>query len=107
MMAGDSEKYSPDQLPEPDLVDMIGDTETEKKKAKRYVSWINGNYDSEESKRDHRVALRMFGGTLLAGILKTRNHTVSNGSRPISRMTMIQFQTRRKCGGGMNTFSRS
>jgi len=51
MMAGDSEKYSPDQLPEPDLVDMIGDTETEKKKAKRYVSWINGNYDSEESKR--------------------------------------------------------
>ncbi len=67
MMAGDSEKYSPDQLPDPDLVDMIGDTETEKKKAKQYVSWINGNYDSEESKRDHRVALRMFGGHITRG----------------------------------------
>ena len=63
MMAGDSEKYDPDQLPEPDLVDILGETE----KAKRYVSWINGNYDSEESKRDHRVALRMFGGHITSG----------------------------------------
>jgi len=53
MMAGDSEKYDPDQLPDPDLVDILGETEKAKEKAKQYVSWINGNYDSEESKRDH------------------------------------------------------
>jgi len=67
MIAGESEKYNPDDLPEPDLVDLLGDSEEAKKKAKQYVGWINGNYDSEESKRDFRVALRMFGGHLTSG----------------------------------------
>ena len=67
MMAGDSEKYDPEDLPEPDLVDIIGDSKKAKDNAKKYVSWINGNYKSEESKRDHRVALRMLGGHLTPG----------------------------------------
>lgn len=67
MMAGDSVKYSPDELPGPDITELLSDTEEGKRKAKKYVSWINGNYDSEESKRDHRVALRMFGGHLTEG----------------------------------------
>lgn len=67
MLAGDSEKYDPEQLPEPDIVDIIGDSKEAKEKAKKYVSWINSHYDSEETKRDHRVALRMFGGHLTPG----------------------------------------
>lgn len=67
MLAGASEKYDPDELPEPELVDIIGDTREARQNAKQYVSWINSNYDSEESKRDHRVALRMLGGHLTPG----------------------------------------
>ncbi len=67
MMAGDSQKYDPDELPEPDLVDIIGESKQAKREAKKYVSWINVTYDSEESKRDHRVALRMFGGHITSG----------------------------------------
>jgi len=67
MMAGDSQKYTPDQLPDPDIVDIIGDTKEAKDNAKEYVSWINSHYDSEESKRDMRVALRMIGGHLTPG----------------------------------------
>lgn len=43
MLAGDSEKYDPDELPEPELVDILGDSKKAKKKAKEYVSWINGH----------------------------------------------------------------
>jgi len=67
MLAGDSEKYAPNELPEPDLVDIIGDSKNAKEKPKKYVSWINGHYESEESKRDMRVALRMFGGHITPG----------------------------------------
>lgn len=67
MLAGDSEKYDPEQLPGPELVDIIGDSKQAKKQAKKYVSWINSHYDSEESKRDLRVALRMLGGHLTPG----------------------------------------
>lgn len=67
MLAGDSEKYDPEQLPEPELVDIIGESKQAKDKAKKYVSWINSHYTSEESKRDLRVALRMLGGHLTSG----------------------------------------
>ncbi|WP_436903568.1 tyrosine-type recombinase/integrase [Halovenus halobia] len=67
MLAGDSQKYDPDQLPSPSLVDIIGDSKQAKDEAKKYVSWINSHYNSEESKRDHRVALRMLGGHLTPG----------------------------------------
>lgn len=67
MMAGDSEKYAPDELPDPDLVDIIGESQQERDNAKKYVSWINATYDNEESKRDLRVALRMFGGHITQG----------------------------------------
>ena len=67
MLAGDSKKYDPDELPEPELVDILGESEKAKEKAKQYVSWINGHYESEESKRDMRVALRMLGGHLTPG----------------------------------------
>lgn len=33
-------------------------------RAKGIVEWINGKYDSEETNRDYRVALRMFGSIL-------------------------------------------
>ncbi len=62
LLAGDSRKYDPEDLPEPSIADIVGESDEAKQKAKRYVSWINRNYDSEESKRDHRVALRMLGG---------------------------------------------
>ncbi|WP_411967857.1 site-specific integrase [Haloferax sp. YSSS75] len=67
MLAGDSEKYDPEQLPGPDLVDIIGDSREAKSSAKKYVNWINSHYESEESKRDLRVAIRMLGGHLTPG----------------------------------------
>ena len=42
MMAGDSEKYDPDDLPEPDLVDIIGDSKKAKNNAKKYVAGSTG-----------------------------------------------------------------
>jgi len=67
MIAGESQKYDPNDLPDPSIVALLGESEEAKRKAKQYVGWINGNYDSEESKRDFRVALRMFGGHLTKG----------------------------------------
>ena len=57
ILAGDSEKYSPDELPDCDLVDAIEDEEA----VKEIGRWIKRNFDSEETKRDYRVAVRMFG----------------------------------------------
>jgi len=67
MLAGDSKKYDQEQLPGPDLADIIEDSKQAKEKAKKHVSWINSHYESEESKRDLRVALRMLGGHLTPG----------------------------------------
>jgi site-specific recombinase XerC len=57
VLAGSSpNKYDPDELPDTRLVDAIHDREELKKIAR----WIKRNFDSEETKRDYRVALRMF-----------------------------------------------
>lgn len=63
VMAGDSRKYSPDELPDIDLVDTFDDESA----VKEIARWIKRNYESEESKRDNRVAVRMFGKHVTAG----------------------------------------
>ncbi|GGN98588.1 site-specific integrase [Haloarcula pellucida] len=57
ILAGDSQKYAPDELPDVRLVDTF-DSETAVKDVGR---WIKRNFDNEETKRDYRVAVRMFG----------------------------------------------
>lgn len=56
MMAGDSEKYDVSELPDVRLVDAIVDEDA----VKTLALWIKRNYESEETKRDMRVAVRMF-----------------------------------------------
>lgn len=58
LLAGDSpNKYDPDDLPDADLVDCFEDEDA----VKTIGRWIKRNYDNEETKRDYRVAVRMFG----------------------------------------------
>jgi integrase len=57
LLAGDSQKYDPGDLPEPSLSDALEDSEA----AKDIVRWIHRHYPNEETNRDYRVALRMFG----------------------------------------------
>ena len=57
LLAGDSRKYSPEELPEPSLCDALDNEEA----AKDVVRWIHRHYPNEETNRDYRVALRMFG----------------------------------------------
>lgn len=57
VLAGDSQKYSPEELPDVRLVDTVDDVEA----VKDLGRWIKRNYDNEETKRDYRVAVRMFG----------------------------------------------
>jgi hypothetical protein len=57
LLAGDSQKYDSGDLPEPSLSDALEDSEA----AKDIVRWIHRHYPNEETNRDYRVALRMFG----------------------------------------------
>lgn len=63
VIAGDSQKYDPDDLPDVDLVDALDDEEA----VKEIGRWIARNFDSEETKRDNRVAVRMFGEHVTPG----------------------------------------
>lgn len=38
MLAGDSQKYDPEDLPKPSIADIVGESDEAKQKAKRYVS---------------------------------------------------------------------
>lgn len=57
VLAGDSQKYAPDELPDVQLVD----TFTDERAVKAVGRWIKRNFESEETKRDYRVSVRMFG----------------------------------------------
>lgn len=57
LLAGDSQKYRPDELPDIRLIDTYDDGDA----VKEIGRWIKRNYESEETKRDYRVAVRMFG----------------------------------------------
>jgi len=63
VMAGDSQKYDPNELPEVELVDTFDD----EKAVKEVGRWIARNFESEETKRDNRVAIRMFGEHVTSG----------------------------------------
>jgi integrase len=56
MLAGDSHKYNPEELPDIRLADILEDETA----VKTVARWIKRTYESEESKRDMRVALRVF-----------------------------------------------
>jgi site-specific recombinase XerC len=57
VLAGDSpNKYDPEDLPDTRLTDAIDDRE----QLKKVQRWIKNNFESEETKRDYRVAVRMF-----------------------------------------------
>ncbi|WP_181685971.1 site-specific integrase [Halorhabdus salina] len=57
VLAGDSQKYSRDELPDVSLVTTFDDEAA----VKEVGRWIKRNFDNEETKRDYRVAVRMFG----------------------------------------------
>lgn len=57
VLAGDSQKYSTEDLPDVRLVDALESEEA----SKELVRWIHSNFENVETNRDYRVALRMFG----------------------------------------------
>lgn len=57
IMAGISQRYDPDVLPDVRLVDALEDPDARDS----LLAWINRRYDNPDSNRDYRVALRMFG----------------------------------------------
>lgn len=57
LLAGDSQKYDPEELPDTRLVDAFSNETA----VKEIARWIKRNFDNEETKRDYRVAVRMFG----------------------------------------------
>jgi len=64
VMAGHVEtSVGPSKTPDPDLAAMLEDREV----AETYVAWINRQYDNEETNRDMRVALRVFGTLVTDG----------------------------------------
>lgn len=63
VLAGDSQKYSPDELPDVPLVNAFEDPDA----VREIGRWIKRNFDNEETKRDYRVAVRMFGEHATSG----------------------------------------
>lgn len=63
VLAGDSQKYAPDELPDTDLVDTVDNVDA----VKEIGRWVKRNFESEETKRDYRVAVRMFGEHTTSG----------------------------------------
>lgn len=57
ILAGDSQKYDPTELPDVDLISAVNDVDA----VKEIGRWIKRHFESEETKRDYRVAVRMFG----------------------------------------------
>ena len=56
VIAGGAER-GPEETPDVELADVIDDRDA----AERVVSWINRQYENEETNRDYRVAVRMLG----------------------------------------------
>jgi hypothetical protein len=64
VLAGHVEtSVGPDETPEPALADALEDRDA----AEEIVHWIHTEYDNEETNRDMRVALRMFGKLVTDG----------------------------------------
>ena len=57
IMAGLSQRYPVEELPDGRLVDVLDDPDARD----RLLSWVNDRYESPDTNRDYRVALRMFG----------------------------------------------
>jgi site-specific recombinase XerD len=53
----------PDETPDTDIAAIIEDRDA----AEEYIAWINRQYDNEETNRDMRVALRVFGKLVTEG----------------------------------------
>lgn len=76
MLAGSSEKYDPEELPDVPLSDALGDDKESIEAAKDLVRWIHRNYENEDSNRDFRVALRMLGGHVTPGDAEEKPESV-------------------------------
>lgn len=63
ILAGESQHYDPEDLPDGRLVDALDDADV----AKDFVRWIHRRFDSEETDRDYRVAMRRFAAHLSEG----------------------------------------
>lgn len=63
LLAGDSEKYEPEELPDVAVSSSFDREES----VKNLGRWIQRNQNNEETKRDYRVALRMFGKRVTDG----------------------------------------
>ncbi|WP_049986559.1 site-specific integrase [Halobellus rufus] len=63
LLAGDSEKYTTEELPDVALTSTFGSKDA----VKDLGRWIRRNYDNEETKRDYRIALRMLGKRVTEG----------------------------------------
>jgi integrase len=57
LLAGHSQKYDVDELPEPALADTFEDSEA----VGLFLDWIHATYSNEETNRDYRAALRSLG----------------------------------------------
>ena len=78
IMAGQSERISDDNLPDVAL----SATLESKAAANDMLRWINGRYSNEETNKDYRLALRMFGKRLNDGeIPDTLDHIPTTTSR--------------------------
>lgn len=63
VLAGDSRKYEPDDMPDYDLIECLVSEEA----VRAFVRWIHRNYENEETNRDHRSAIRQFGEHVTPG----------------------------------------
>lgn len=63
LLAGHSQKYGPDELPDARLVDTLEDEDA----VNTFLDWIHQTYDNEETNRDYRVALRSLGKHTTSG----------------------------------------
>lgn len=99
VLTGDSQKYAPDELPDVRLVDTFEDEDV----VRAVIRWIKRNFDNEETKRDYRVAVRMFGEHRLWG---KRFLNRSSGSLRELLETTTRSPTPPRCSGGTSTSSR-
>lgn len=71
-LAGVSEKYDAEELPDVALADALEDRDA----AEELVDWINRHYENEESNKNFRIALRVFGGRMTDGPLDEKPESI-------------------------------
>ena len=83
LLAGHSEKYSSDELPDATLANALNDREA----VGQFLDFIHATYSNEETNRDYRAALRSFGEHATDGDISAPmdeiSATTSNNYQPM------------------------